>query len=110
MIALFRRFRFVALFMPVAVALLFAPSIRAATTGVISGTVKATDGAPFKGAFVRAQNRKSKINFIVLSDKQGKYRLDDLAPGDYDVRASTVDFKTDPRRVSLTADQPAVVD
>jgi virginiamycin B lyase len=98
------------LFASLAAAFFSASRANAATTGVISGTVKGLDGAPFKGAFVRAQSQKTKINFIVLSDKQGKFQIEDLAPGDYDVRASTVDFKTDPHAVSLTADKPAVVD
>lgn len=108
--AFVKRFGVAFLFASLAVGQWFAPPASSATTSVISGTVKGTDGAPFKGAFVRAQSRKTKINFIVLSDKQGKYRFDDLAPGDYDVRATTVDFKTDTHPVSLTADQPAVVD
>src|SRR5579862_8212135 len=107
---LLRRWKAVSLFMLLAVPLLLAPLADAAATGVVSGTVKGTDGAPFKGAFVRAQNQKTKINYIVLSDKQGKYRFDDLAPGTYEVRASTVDFKTDPRSVSLAANRPSVLD
>jgi len=40
----------------------------------------------FKGAFVQAQNSKTKINVIVLSDRQGRYRIPDLAAGDYRVQ------------------------
>ena len=39
----------------------------------ISGTVKGPDGAPFKGAFVQAQNTKTKITVNVLSHKDGSY-------------------------------------
>ena len=37
----------------------------------ITGTVKGPDGAPFKGAFVEAQNTKTKITVNVLSHKDG---------------------------------------
>src|SRR5882762_1922246 len=37
----------------------------------ITGTVKGPDGAPFEGAFVQAQNTKTRMAFIVLTDSQG---------------------------------------
>jgi hypothetical protein len=48
----------------------------------ISGTVNGADGAPFQGAFVEAQNSKTKITVIVLSNSQGQYRIPDLNAGD----------------------------
>ena len=39
----------------------------------VSGTVKGPDGAPFKGAFVEAQNEKTRITVNVLSDKDGRH-------------------------------------
>ena len=42
----------------------------------ITGTVKGTEGAPFHGAFVEAQNTKTRITVIVLSDSHGQYRID----------------------------------
>jgi virginiamycin B lyase len=77
----------------------------------ITGTVKGIDGAPFQGAFVEAQNSKTKINVIVLSDDQGHYRIPDLGPGDYRVQIKAVGYRADPRNaVSLTADQDASLD
>lgn len=52
-----------------------ASSAAAAAGGVISGTVKGTDGSAFKGAFVRAQSAKTKITVDVLSDRTGAYRI-----------------------------------
>src|SRR5579872_4607501 len=60
---------------------IFASSYCHAAT--ITGTVKGVDGAPFQGAFVEAQNTKTKMNFIVLSDSQGQYRIENVLPGDY---------------------------
>lgn len=77
----------------------------------VAGTVKGPDGAPFQGAFVEAQNTKSKITFIVLSDSQGRYRIDKLPTGNYRVQVRAVGYCTDPRDgVNLTADQNASVD
>jgi len=56
----------------------------------ISGNIKDPSGAPFKGAFVQAQNMKTKIYVNVLSDKQGHYQMKDLTPGDYEVLARAV--------------------
>jgi virginiamycin B lyase len=77
----------------------------------ITGTVKGADGTPFQGAFVEAQNAKTKITVIVLSDRQGHYRIPDLAAGDYRVQIKAVGFRADPRTgVTLTADQNASFD
>src|SRR6267154_5628310 len=77
----------------------------------ITGTVKGADGSPFQGAFVEAQNTKSKITVIVLSDTQGHYRIPDLAAGDYRVFIKAVGYRADPRNpVTLTADQNASFD
>ncbi len=77
----------------------------------ITGTVRGADGTPFQGAFVEAQNAKTKINVIVLSDAQGHYRIPDLGAGDYRVQIKAVGFRADPRNaVTLTSGQDASFD
>jgi len=77
----------------------------------IRGTVRGADGAPFQGAFVEAQNTKTKITVIVLSDSQGRYRIPDLAAGDYRVQIRAVGYRADPRSgVTLTDGQDASLD
>jgi virginiamycin B lyase len=77
----------------------------------ITGSVKGADGAPFQGAFVEAQNAKTKITVIVLSDSQGRYRIPDLAAGDYRVQIRAVGYRADPRSgVTLTDDQNVSLD
>ena len=44
----------------------------------VTGTVKGPDGVPFQGAFVEARNTKMRMTVIVLSDAQGRYRLEKL--------------------------------
>jgi virginiamycin B lyase len=89
----------------IGLAVLLAPFSHA---GTIAGTVKGPDGAPFEGAFVQAQNTKTRITVSVLSDGGGRYRVEHLPGGDYEVRVRAIGFKSDPRRgVNLTADQHA---
>jgi len=77
----------------------------------ITGTVKGTDGAAFRGAFVQAQNTKSKITVAVLSDPQGHYRIEKLAAGEYRLTIRALGFRVDPvTGVKLTADQNAAQD
>ncbi len=79
--------------------------------GTIAGTVKGADGAAFKGAFVEAQNAKSRITTIVLSDGRGEYRIPNLAAGEYRLTIRAVGFRADPKTgVNLGADQKASVD
>ena len=89
-------------------AILSAPASRAAT---VTGTVKAPDGGPYEGAFVQALNSKTKVMISVLSDKQGHYRINDLAAGEYQFRIRAIGFTAEPRStVSLTAAQNASFD
>ena len=77
----------------------------------ITGTVKGPDGGPFKGAFVQAQNKNTKITYIVLSGNDGQYRADNLPAGEYQVSLRAVGYKADPRTgVNLTAQQNASFD
>jgi len=87
---------------------LLTPLCYAAT---ISGTVKGPDGAPFEGAFVQAHNTKTKIVVDVLSDKDGRYRVEKLPTGSYELRIRAIGYKSEPRSgVNLSADQNASFD
>jgi virginiamycin B lyase len=77
----------------------------------ITGVVKGPDGAPFEGAFVLAQNTKTKISVDVLSAKDGRYAVENLPAGNYDLRIRAVGYKADPRTgVGLSTDQHTSVD
>ena len=77
----------------------------------ITGTVKGADGAPFSGAFVEAQNTKSRITTIVLSDSHGQYQIPNLAAGEYRLTIRAVGFRTDPKAgVNLSGSQKASYD
>src|SRR5258708_23339754 len=63
----------------------------------ITGTVKGPDGAPFEGAFVQAQNTKTRMAFIVLTDSQGRYRVEKVPAGEYQLTSRTTGYRSDPR-------------
>ena len=68
-----------------------------AAQGMISGTVKGPDGAAVRGAFVRARSAsRSRITVSVLSDSQGRYRFDSLAPGGYRVWSESAGYAAAP--------------
>lgn len=76
----------------------------AASAGTISGTVKGPDGAAFRAAFVRVQDMRTRITMMVLSDREGRYYTDELAPGTYQVWATAVGYRSDPvRRADVAA-------
>ncbi len=74
----------------------------------MSGTVKGPDGKPFKGAFVEAQDMESRIATNVLSDKDGRYRIENLSEGQYELSARAVGYRFQPiAGIQLTAAQNA---
>src|ERR1700687_2244884 len=84
------------------------PASYAAT---ITGTVKGPDGAPFEGAFVQAQNTKTRMWFIVLTDSQGRYRVEKVPAGEYRLTTKATGYRSDPQAgVTLAADQDASFD
>jgi virginiamycin B lyase len=86
-------------------------SAQFASGASVTGAVKGPNGASFKGAFVQVQNAKTKITISVLSDKNGRYHLDDLPAGTYSLRLRAVGYSADPRNdVALTASQKATFD
>ena len=79
--------------------------------GTITGTVTGPDSEPFRGAFVAAQNLKTKITVMVLSNKDGRYHIDNLPAGNYDVQAKAIGYKSEPRTgLNLAAQQSATAE
>jgi virginiamycin B lyase len=77
----------------------------------ITGTVKTPDGAPFEGALAQAQNTKTRIATVVLSDSQGHYRIERLPAGEYRVEIRAVGYRSDSHTgVNLTAEQSTSFD
>jgi virginiamycin B lyase len=66
----------------------------AAPRGVVAGSVRGPDGAPFKGAFVASRSLQTKATLWVLSGADGKYSTDQLAAGTYEVWAASVGYRS----------------
>jgi iron complex outermembrane receptor protein len=95
-----------------AIALLaIAPStLRAAQqTAAISGHVSDQTGASVAGAKVELVSGVVGIRSIV-TDSNGRYRVEGLQPGDYTVRVTAPGFQSSERRVNAPASGPAVAD
>jgi virginiamycin B lyase len=92
-----------------AAAILFLASVAPAAT--VTGVVRGPDGAPFRGAKVKAQNSKTKMSVIVFSDSDGHYKVPELPAGDYEVQATAIGFASDPKSgVFLNASQDQTLD
>ncbi len=77
-----------------------------ADAATIAGTVKGPDGQPFRAAFVQARNAAMKMTVSVLSDNQGRYFVENLPAGDYQLSIRALGYSADPKTgVKLTADQ-----
>jgi virginiamycin B lyase len=72
-------------------------SVALAQAATVSGTVAGPDGAPFRGAFVQAENTQTSMLVSVLSDNQGRYRLPELSAGEYRVQVRAPGFAADPK-------------
>jgi len=59
-------------------ALGFILAVSSADAATIMGTVKGPDGQPFRGAFVQARNAQLKMTVSVLTDKEGRYVVENL--------------------------------
>ena len=82
-----------------------------AQSATISGSVKGPDGAAFKGAFISAQNTKTKITLNVLSQPDGRYSIKNLPAGEYDVQVKSVGFtNNEAGKLTLAGDGSASKD
>src|SRR5882757_4046669 len=82
-----------------------------ASAATISGTVVGPDGAPMRAVFEQARHPGMKMTVSVLTDNQGKYFVESLPAGDYDVSIRATGYKADPKPgMKLSADQNASQD
>ena len=72
----------------------FAGAYAQQTTGTISGTVSDETGGVLPGVDVMAQNTETGATRTAISDDEGRYRLSQLAPGTYQLRAELAGFRT----------------
>src|SRR5712691_11540828 len=81
------------------------------TNGTILGIVSDRSAARLPGATVKVINVETAISRTMKSDEEGRYRAVNLEPGNYEVDAELIGFKTAVRRgIQLTVAAEAVVD
>ena len=62
-------------------------ALAAGHSGVINGVVKDASGKPVAGVSVKAKNIDKGILFLVVSQEQGRYHIENLPPGKYTLQA-----------------------
>jgi hypothetical protein len=79
-------------------------------TGTISGTIKDEQGGILPGVSVSARNVETGSGRTVITDDVGVYRLAQLAPGRYEIKAELAGFQTAVlQNIAISLAQEAVV-
>jgi TonB-dependent receptor len=84
----------------------FLPGAKAQTHGAIGGTVTEPTGAVLKGAEITTKSPAPTSS----TDEEGRYYINDLAPGTYDLTITYVGLAPFTTKVSVIAGQTAKVD
>jgi iron complex outermembrane receptor protein len=82
------------------------PSIAVAQTGAIRGLVRNVDGAPLPGARVSVRLPAR----VAVADRAGRYLLNDLPAGHYEVVVSALGHRVRRREVDVRAGQSTALD
>ena len=80
-------------------------------TAAISGAALDDTKAVLPGVTVTVINVETRVSRTVTTDEQGRYRVGDLPPGNYEVQGTLVGFQTAVRQgILLTVGREAVVE
>src|SRR5947209_4221933 len=83
-------------------------SMRAADfPGSVAGVVKTASGEALPGAYVKLINPERRLTFMVVTQAQGRFTMNNLPTGNYTVQGIGNGFQSKPVPVALTADKPA---
>src|SRR5438105_6988360 len=79
--------------------------------GRLTGVITDAAGAPVAGAFVQMKNAERRLNFMVITQEQGKYTIDRLPAGKYVVEAIGGEHQSGPSSpVEVAAGKSSLVD
>jgi hypothetical protein len=82
-----------------------------ATPGsTLSGTITDPTGAVIPGATLTAANSNGALVGSATTDSRGQYRMEDLAPGSYRIKAQATGFETQSFATEVTPSLQAVAD
>ena len=90
--------------------LLSATGLLAQAVGSVTGTVKDATQAVIPGAEVTITNQETGRTQIALTSDRGVYRVGNLLPGQYEVKAALTGFKTAIGQVEVTVGDVVRVD
>ncbi len=82
----------------------------AAPSGILSGTVKSSEGKPLEGVGVSARGASDTFTTTVYTDESGKYYFPRLTGGPYKVWAQAVGFEAAKAGANLSGDANLQVD
>src|SRR5882762_2476173 len=86
-------------------------SIQAADfAGSVQGVVNSASGQALSGAYVKLINPERRLTFMVVSQAQGRYTMNNLPPGNYTVQGIGDGFQSKLTPVTLTDGKPATAD
>lgn len=79
--------------------------------GTLQGVVKNSSGAPLSGAFVKMKNAERRLTFMVVTQAQGSYIVNNLPTGKYVVQGIGGDYQSElSAPVEVAPGKPATVD
>src|SRR6516164_3188257 len=78
--------------------------------GSVQGVVKSASGQALSGAYVKLTNPEKRLTFMLVTQGQGRYSMNNLPPGNYTVQGIGNGFQSKPTPVTLTAGKPATAD
>ena len=79
-------------------------------SGMITGTVKDTNGAAVAGAQVTVRSEATGATRDAVTDKQGQFKIDELASGGYKVTVKRDGFKTGERDLKIESGKITAVE
>jgi hypothetical protein len=97
----------------IGVFLLASPSVASAqraTTGVVTGKIVDSTGGVLPGVTVSAQSAEALGQFSAITDTQGVYRIANLPPADYSVKAELGGFQSVIRKATVRLNAVLEVD
>ena len=75
--------------------------------GALTGTIKDPKGAVVVGAQVSIRNTAATETRTAETDGEGRFKLEGLAPGSYDLSAARAGFKTAERKINIESGKTA---
>ena len=79
--------------------------------GTLQGVVKDAKGAPVAGAYVKLKNAERHVTFMVVSQAQGRFSVNNPPSGKYVVQSIGGDFQSEPSApVDVAPGKPATFD